>query len=94
MSKKLIIFLLFLVFVFLTINFLLNTTSFSKNFDSSVNFENQILGYCPTMENEAFFLNKDKNYFLKKYNSAKDVLVALKNKELDFALIGRISKDS
>jgi hypothetical protein len=50
------------------------------------------LGYCPTMQEEAISLSEKNNYELVKFDYAIDVLSALKNKQIDNALIGRKAK--
>ena len=47
------------------------------------------LGYCPTMQNEAISLSQENDYELISFGSASEVLSALKNYQIDKALIGR-----
>lgn len=93
MSRKVIIFLLVVIFIFLIINLFSETFIQLKTLDSFSYLENKLVGYCPTMENYALILKEDNNYSIKKYDSAKEVLVALNKKEVYFGLIGRIAKE-
>ena len=47
------------------------------------------LGYCPTMQDEAISLSQEKDYKLISFGSASEVLSALKNGQINKALIGR-----
>ena len=47
------------------------------------------LGYCPTMQEDAIYLSKENDYELISFGSAIDVLSALKNNQIDKAMIGR-----
>jgi hypothetical protein len=47
------------------------------------------IGYCPTMFKEAEKLSIEKGYVLVEYISAAEVLIALKNNEIQNGLIGR-----
>jgi hypothetical protein len=63
--------------------------------DLNQNFEKFLVGYCPTMKNDAFeFKNENKNSILVEYQNASDVLTALNNKKIDLAIIGRKAKKS
>ena len=54
--------------------------------------ESIMLGYCPTMFPEAQKLSLERDFVLKEYNSAAEVLNALRNNQINKALIGRKAK--
>ncbi|MFW5704615.1 MAG: hypothetical protein ACOCXG_02110 [Nanoarchaeota archaeon] len=57
--------------------------------------ETLLLGYCPTMEQEANKIaSNNKNIQLIKYQSTIDVLKDLNQNKIDIALVGRVAKSS
>jgi hypothetical protein len=56
-------------------------------------FEKNVVGYCPTMFEEALkFKQENENVVLIEFQSASDVLLALKNNNIGLAIIGRKAK--
>ncbi|MEX0920079.1 MAG: hypothetical protein WDZ69_00680 [Candidatus Pacearchaeota archaeon] len=59
-------------------------------------FENSdklVLGYCPTMLEDAGVLSEMNDYELVKFDSSSEVLHSLNNGQIDFGLIGRKAKN-
>ncbi len=56
--------------------------------------EEIVLGYCPTMREEALSISEDGQYELKRFGSASGVLSALEAGNIEKALIGRRAKKS
>jgi hypothetical protein len=85
MKKQIIISIvaLFLLIIFFVVN-----TYFTGN----VVEEKIKLGYCPTMKEDAKTLSEKENYELVEFLSASEVLFALKNNQIDKAVIGRKAK--
>lgn len=87
MKKSLVI--LTIGILVLTLLFLILKPSFTgySVYDNFI--EKNKLGYCPTMQDEAISLSKEKGYELIQFGSASEVLHALKNGQINKAIIGR-----
>ncbi len=87
MKKQIIILIIavVLISIFLIIKpFLTEFAVYSEDSGEKIK-----LGYCPTMQEEAISLSEKKDYELIRFEYAINVLSALKNKQIDKALIGR-----
>ena len=88
MKKSIIIFAI--AVVVLVLLFLIIKPSFTGYYVYNNEITEKVkLGYCPTMQEDATSLAKEKNYELIKFDSASEVLSALKNNQIDKAIIGR-----
>ena len=88
MKKSIIIFAI--AVVVLVLLFLIIKPSFTgySVYNNEIT-EKVKLGYCPTMQDEAVSLSQENNYSLIQFSSASEVLYALKNGQINKALIGR-----
>ncbi len=90
--KKQIIIAIITVIVLISIFLIIKSSLTGFAVYSEDSDEKIKLGYCPTMREEAISVSKKEDYELVKFGYAIDVLSALKNKQIDKALIGRKAK--
>lgn len=84
------------IFLILLIVFFPNLSLTGKSILRSTQFgrENILLGYCPTVRQDAEAIALGKNYDLIEFSSALQVLGALNTKQIDKAVIGRKAKSN